>query len=139
MIDLLERAASTLDGCLSRLHLARLLNFWLQALDKLHSWKEKWLKVSCFERSMLLRECLQRANVLAQGMAEVTGQAKGSYGSGIGEEYMNILPLMFGLKEYIKAMDANGQPQPRRITQRPNGQHVAKVRGQGPNLAPNIV
>ncbi len=50
--------------------------------------------------------------------------AKGSYGCGIGEEWMAWLPVAWGLREFIEAMEAGGQPKPNAVIKRPDGQLV---------------
>ena len=65
--------------------------------------------------------------------------AKGSYGVGIGEEWMAWLPVAWGLREYIEAMEAGGQPRPAGVTERPDGQLVVDAfpMGWGPNCIPH--
>lgn len=56
--------------------------------------------------------------------AEAATAAKGSYGGGIGEEWNAWLPVAWGIRELADAMNANGQPAPNAISQRPGGQWV---------------
>ena len=56
--------------------------------------------------------------------AEAATAAKGSYGTGIGEEWNAWLPVAWGIRELAGAMDASGQPAPNAVTQRPDGQWV---------------
>ncbi len=56
--------------------------------------------------------------------AEAAEAAKGSYGFGIGEEWMAWLPVAWGLRDLADALDAGGVPPPNAATQRPDGQWV---------------
>lgn len=58
---------------------------------------------------------------------EAATGAKGSYGTGIGEEWMAWLPVAWAIRELIEAMDAGGQPAPNSVRQRPDGQVVVDV------------
>lgn len=58
---------------------------------------------------------------------EAATAAKGSYGTGIGEEWMAWLPVAWGIRELIEAMDAGGQPSPNGVRERPDGQLVVDV------------
>lgn len=55
---------------------------------------------------------------------EAATAAKGSYGTGIGEEWMAWLPVAWALREYVEAMEAGGQFKPNAVTTRPDGQLV---------------
>ena len=50
--------------------------------------------------------------------------AKGTYGCGIGEEWMAGLPVAWGLREFIEALEAGGRPRPAGVTERADGQLV---------------
>ena len=56
--------------------------------------------------------------------AEAAEAAKGSYGFGIGEEWLCWLPVTWGLRDLADALDAGGAPAPNAFTQRPDGQWV---------------
>ena len=56
--------------------------------------------------------------------AEAAEAAKGSYGFGIGEEWLTWLPVTWGLRDFADALDAGGAPAPNAVTQRPDGQWV---------------
>ena len=56
--------------------------------------------------------------------AEAAEAAKGSYGFGIGEEWLCWLPVTWGLRDFADALDAGGAPAPNAVTQRPDGQWV---------------
>ena len=58
-------------------------------------------------------------------------KAKGSYGNGLGEERTLLITPIVGLREYAESLEAGGQPKPRRLHQRPDGQYVAEVLPQG--------
>ena len=61
---------------------------------------------------------------MSKEAAEAATAAKGSYGTGIGEEWNAWLPVAWGIRELADAMDAGGQPAPNAVTQRPDGQWV---------------
>ena len=64
-----------------------------------------------------------RVQVSKEG-AEAAEAAKGSYGFGIGEEWLCWLPVTWGLRDFADALDAGGAPAPNAVTQRPDGQWV---------------
>ena len=64
-----------------------------------------------------------RAQVSKEG-AEAAEAAKGSYGFGIGEEWVSWLPVTWGLRDFADSLDAGGAPAPNAATQRPDGQWV---------------
>lgn len=57
--------------------------------------------------------------------------AKGSYGNGLGEERALLCPVVAAIREYAETLEAGGQAKPRKLYQRPDGQHVAEVVPQG--------
>jgi len=59
--------------------------------------------------------------------AQAAEAAKGSYGVGIGEEWMCWLPVTWALRDLADALDAGGAPAPNAATQRPDGQWVVDV------------
>lgn len=99
-----------------------------QALSHLDAHKAKWAALPATQRAALLRDCMRRAIDASRAASDAAVRAKGSYGSGCGEEWMNFMPLVFGIKEYADAMDADGQPAPLAVKQRSDGQYVATVR-----------
>ena len=58
-------------------------------------------------------------------------KAKGSYGNGLGEERTLLITPVVALREYAEALESGGQPKPRKLYQRSNGQYVAEVLPQG--------
>ncbi len=61
---------------------------------------------------------------VSKAAGEAATAAKGSYGTGIGEEWMAWLPVAWGIRELIEAMAAGGQPAPNGVRQRADGQVV---------------
>lgn len=82
------------------------------------------------ERAKLLRQCLHNANARAEAIAAAGVVAKGSYGCSVGEEMLNFMPLVFGLREYAHAMEHSGQAPPRRVTLHPGDASVAGRGGE---------
>ena len=64
---------------------------------------------------------------VSKDAGEAATAAKGSYGTGIGEEWMAWLPVAWAIRELIEAMDAGGQPSANSVRQRPDGQVVVDV------------
>lgn len=85
---------------------------------------ENELSGTCAARS--LKEASPYCSTLqvSKEAAEAATAAKGSYGTGIGEEWNAWLPVAWGIRELADAMDASGQPAPNAVTQRPDGQWV---------------
>lgn len=54
-------------------------------------------------------------------------QAKGSYGSGLGDELLTWVPIVGALREYADALRADAQPKPLSIRQTRSGQYVVDV------------
>ncbi|BDA42382.1 hypothetical protein COCOBI_03-2690 [Coccomyxa sp. Obi] len=100
------------------------LEVTLQALD---AKKEEWANLTTLKRAELLRETLKSVIEVSKEAGEAATAAKGSYGTGIGEEWMAWLPVAWAIRELIEAMDAGGQPTPNAVRQRPDGQVVVDV------------
>ncbi|GFR42934.1 hypothetical protein Agub_g3832, partial [Astrephomene gubernaculifera] len=109
-------------------------------IERLDARKEAWIKMPCSERADLLRECMTCMMKVEEELARVSTRAKGSYGVGIGEERMALLPIMLGLGEYVAALRAGGCPPPVGVRRRRDGQLVAQVLPAGPMglLLPNF-
>ena len=84
------------------------------------------LQLSKEESGHILEEVSPHHSTLqvSKEAAEAATAAKGSYGTGIGEEWNAWLPVAWGIRELADAMDAGGQPAPNAISQRPDGQWV---------------
>ncbi|KAG2484290.1 hypothetical protein HYH03_016934, partial [Edaphochlamys debaryana] len=109
-------------------------------VDQLYGKKADWARLSCSGRAKLLRKCMDCLLQVEEELASASAEAKGSYGSGIGEERTALLPIMFALGEYCGALAAGGSPRPLGVRQRPDGQLVATVLPIGPVglLLPNF-
>lgn len=68
--------------------------------------------------------CAQGMEQVSKEAGEAATAAKGSYGLGCGEEWMAWLPIAWGIRELIEALEAGGQPAPNSVTERPDGQYV---------------
>lgn len=81
----------------------------------------------------LFRWLFQVATVwqATEDAAALMVKAKGSYGNGLGEERTLLITPIVGLREYAESLEDGGQPKPRRLHQRPDGQYVAEVLPQG--------
>ncbi|KAK9835218.1 hypothetical protein WJX81_006473 [Elliptochloris bilobata] len=93
-------------------------------LESLDGKKQAWAVLPAAERAELLRETLKTTIAVSKEAAEAAEAAKGSYGFGIGEEWMCWLPVTWGLRDLAEALDAGGTPAPNAATQRPDGQWV---------------
>ncbi len=61
---------------------------------------------------------------ISKEAAEVAVKAKGSYGYGLGEEWMVWLVVVWILRHYAEALEANGEPRPNGVHRRKDGQYV---------------
>lgn len=69
-------------------------------------------------------ESFSYGNQVSKEAGEAATAAKGSYGNGIGEEWMAWLPVAWAVRGLIQAMDAGGQPSFCGVRERPDGQLV---------------
>ena len=53
--------------------------------------------------------------------------AKGSYGSGRGAGLLSWTPVVYAMREYAEALEADGQPRSRGVTTRPDDQQIVDV------------
>ena len=63
--------------------------------------------------------------------AKLMAEAKGQYGNGVGEERSLLITPIVALREYAEALEAGGQPQPKKMYHRPDGQAVVEVLPKG--------
>jgi hypothetical protein len=63
--------------------------------------------------------------------AQLMAKAKGQYGNGLGEERSLLITPVVALREYAEALEAGGQPKPKKIYKRPDGQSVVEVLPKG--------
>jgi len=78
--------------------------------------------------------CLWQMDVglqASEGAAQLMADAKGQYGNGLGEERSLLITPIVALREYAEALEAGGQPQPKKVYQRPDGQYVVEVLPKG--------
>lgn len=100
---------------------------YLQIIESLDKRKAAWVAVDCSHRAAMLRECMHRTIQFSKEASAAAVRAKGSYGSGLGEEWMNFIPVVFGFKEYADSMESRGEQKPLFFKERPDGQYVATV------------
>lgn len=99
-------------------------------LGRLDAAKRKWVETKPAERAELLRRCMQSTLSVAERWAETACRIKGyTPGSnGHGEEFLaGTLPTMRNLRLFAEALEAGGQPSLPKISQRPDGQWVART------------
>jgi len=99
-------------------------------LTRLSEHRRAWVELSPSGRARLLRECMETTRAVAERWAEVAcrikGYAEGS--NGHGEEFLaGTLPTIRNLRLFAEALEAGGAPPIPSVTQRPDGQHVARV------------
>lgn len=99
-------------------------------LAELESARARWVALAPPARAALLRACMQTTLAVSDRWAStaclVKGYAEGS--NGHGEEYLGgTLAVMRNLRLYAEALDADGAPKLPSVTQRPDGQWVARV------------
>lgn len=102
----------------------------LDDVDKLLTVLDKkraiWVGTPCDKRAEILKACVRDFLAVSDEISKQSVSAKGSYGSGTGEESFALVPIVLGLKELENAMRANGQPKPRKSSFR-NGRHIVEV------------
>ncbi|KXZ52739.1 hypothetical protein GPECTOR_8g131 [Gonium pectorale] len=107
-----------------------------EIVERLDSRKAEWSGMPCHARAVLLRRCMTSlmtvGGCVEEELARASTEAKGSYGTGIGEERTALLPVMFGLAEYVSTLKAGGCPPPLALRTRKDGQLVAQVLPAGP-------
>ncbi len=74
----------------------------LAALDKR---AEAWRQLPRRDKAALFRECISSVCEHGEKIARVSTRAKGTYGSGIGEEYMGLIPIVTYLNEVADCFD----------------------------------
>lgn len=103
-------------------------------LERLHAHRGAWVALTTGERASLLRQCMRNLVGAADRWADIGRQMKGyAEGSnGHGEEYLGgTLAVMRNLRLYAEALEAGGEPRLPKVTQRADGQYVARVFPQG--------
>ncbi|KAL6744764.1 hypothetical protein V8C86DRAFT_3006176 [Haematococcus lacustris] len=101
------------------------------SLARLQAGSSAWVRVDVAERASLLKTCMDNMVRHAEDFARLGVAAKGSYGSGLGEEMTGLLPVVLGLSEYIQSMRANAQLPALDTRTAPNGAPVIKVFPRG--------
>jgi hypothetical protein len=89
-----------------------------------------WVALSTAQRARLLRACIETTVAVADRWADTARQIKGyeAGSNGHGEEYLGgTLPVVRNLRLFAEALEAGGQPALPKLSQRHDGQWVARV------------
>lgn len=100
------------------------------AVDKVSAAKQRWVQTAIPERIALLRECLTGVSQVAPEWVRAMCAVKGFSPEDnlAGEEWLaGPATTARNIRLFIQALSAGGQPKPSALTQRPNGQYVARV------------
>ncbi|KAK9787722.1 hypothetical protein WJX73_000861 [Symbiochloris irregularis] len=97
------------------------------ALKRLDAHKQDWIKTSNLERAKLLRRCINTTAKASAKACQAAEAAKGSYGTGLGEECLLWVSIVMGLRQYAESLEAGLRPLPTRKRTRGNGQVVVEV------------
>jgi len=100
------------------------------AVEQLVARKDAWVKLPIVERVRLLTASMEATEAAASAWVTAACRAKGiSAGSQLaGEEWLGgPMTLMRNLRLLVTSLEANGRPDPVRMTKRPDGQYVAQV------------
>jgi acyl-CoA reductase-like NAD-dependent aldehyde dehydrogenase len=92
--------------------------------------KSDWLKVGLVDRIGYLRRCLEGVMAVAEDWAADGCRLKGIPAGDVleGEEWLaGPMTTARNLRLLIRALEAGGQPTPPAVTERPDGQKVARV------------
>lgn len=100
-------------------------------LARLEANKKSWVDVTSKERVLLLESMMKSLLEVAPAMAKDIMLAKGSWGSGLGEEINPLIASAFGMSDYIDMLKAEGEPKPLSWRTRDGGQKCAQVFPQG--------
>lgn len=101
-----------------------------RAVDKVSSAAQRWVQTAIPQRIALLRECLSGVAQVAPDWVSSMCAVKGFAPEDnlAGEEWLvGPATTARNIRLLIHALSANGQPKPTSLTQRPNGQYVARV------------
>lgn len=101
-----------------------------QILDTLDRYKKAWIDTSAVARAALLRECRSCAVQVSRRAAQAAVQAHGSYGGGCGEEWMEWIPVILGMKELEESLRKGGEQSPVSLQKHDGprgGQYIANV------------
>lgn len=98
--------------------------------EQLASRKDAWVQISIPERITYLHECIQGVQAVAQPWTEAACRAKGiaPTTSLAGEEWLTgPMCVVLYIQQLIRALNADGRPQPPNQYTRSDGQIVAQV------------
>ncbi len=99
-------------------------------VSRLATRKDAWAQLGIPERIAYLRCCIEGVQSVAAPWMEAVCRAKGIESTAplAGEEWISgIMPILRYLRLLIQALEAGGQPQPKRWHTRSDGQVVAQV------------
>jgi acyl-CoA reductase-like NAD-dependent aldehyde dehydrogenase len=101
-----------------------------RAINRLASRKDAWVQVAIPERLEYLQQCMEGVMQVAEAWAIAACTHKGIDPATAlaGEEWMTgPLATLLNLRLLKQTLEAGGQPQPVKLSTRPNGQQVAQV------------
>jgi len=101
-----------------------------KAVDNVSAAKQRWVQTTLPQRIALLRECLAGVAQVAPDWVRAMCAVKGFSPEDnlAGEEWLvGPATTARNIRLLIQALQANGQPKPTSLTQRPSGQYVARV------------
>lgn len=99
-------------------------------LEELESARARWVSLAPAARAALLRACMRTTLNVADRWASTACLVKGyaEESQGHGEEYLGgTLAVMRNLRLFAEALEAGGAPEIPSVSQRPDGQWVARV------------
>ncbi|MGJ3251841.1 MAG: aldehyde dehydrogenase family protein [Elainellaceae cyanobacterium] len=99
-------------------------------IARLHEQRDRWVETDIQERLLTLRQCLTNVHRVADTWVKVVGHTKGiPAGAALEGEVWMTGPsaVLRNLRLLIHALEAGGQPQPKRIQTRSDGRAIAHV------------
>ena len=89
-------------------------------LVDLDSRSAEWRNLSRKDKSTILKECIETITEHAVEIATVSTRHKGTYGQGVGEEYLGIIPIITFLSEAANYFERDSPMKPHKITYSPD-------------------
>lgn len=80
----------------------------------------EWRKKSRKEKAKVLRQCCTSLTDMAEELASLSTEHKGTYGQGIGEEYLGVIPIASYLLEVSESLESDGYMKPYKIRASPD-------------------
>lgn len=80
----------------------------------------EWRRKSKKEKASYLRQCSTSLTEMADELASLSTKHKGTYGQGIGEEYLGVIPVASYLLEMSESLESDGYTKPYKIRASPD-------------------